>query len=241
MRVAFLNGSDSLDIAPATSTATVDERPSHGENWGSYENEEPETPTATLEEWGEWIVNTDTGEIVDCRSLYGIMVTDRESAEQVLAKFAEADKGILAEIAEYQAVTERIQARLNHMHARKKWLTDLYGHDLDRFAAASLSGAKRKSVPLTNGAIGYQRSQGSVKVVDMQAAVAWAKQHCCDAIRETVVVKPIKDAGLAGELPPCFSVSAPKDTFYIRSGIKLPASLPRLVKPKSSDTEDDSE
>lgn len=179
---------------------------------------QPETITTP-----EGYVITEEGEII--RHIdQPFAVVDRNSAEWVLQRLMDADAAIFAETARLTAVTEHIQARMKEQTRRRDWLRARFAHELEQYAAGQLVGQKARTLVLDHGKISFRRTSGSTQVLDMAAAVEWAKQNAPESLKitESVLVSPLKDRN---DLPEAiFEVTPPGDRCSIETGIKEIAS-----------------
>jgi len=176
---------------------------------------QPETVTTP----DGWIVDADTGEIIR-HSCDAFAVTDRDSAEWVLEKMQEVDASIVADEIRLRVIAERIQSRIKHQEQRRNWLRNRFAGELEEYAQSALTGQKARTLILDNGKISFRKTPGSTTVIDMAAAIVWAKSNAPDALKvtETVLVTPLKGRD---DLPEAiFTVTPPSEKCTIETGIK---------------------
>jgi len=175
---------------------------------------QPETITTP-----EGFVITEEGEII--RHIdQPFAVVDRNSAEWVLAKLMDADAAILAEQTRLAVITENIQARIKGHTQRRDWLRARFAGELEQYAAGQLTGQKARTLVLDHGKISFRKTPGSTTIIDMAAAVEWAKQNAPDALKitESVLVSPLKGRD---DLPEAiFTVTGPGEKCTVETGIK---------------------
>lgn len=79
---------------------------------------------------------------------------------------------------------------------------------------------KGKSLRLHTGVIAFRTVPGGPRVVDQAAALAWAKQHCPDAVRvrEELAVATLKAhvEASAGELPDGVDIVSASEVFSVK-------------------------
>ncbi|HXE63171.1 MAG TPA: hypothetical protein VN519_06495 [Bryobacteraceae bacterium] len=202
---------------------------------------EHNVPTAwTLEEYEEFIAGggsltvTDSGYVVDAetgecldhvdsiRSANPFRVTDRASADWVLAKILSAEADLAALDMEEAAIRENFERRRKRIESRRTWATTRFSAELEAFADSELAGGKAKTLTLTYGELSFRNNPGgAVSAKDQTAGIEWAEGHCPEAVIKTprLVVTPLKE--MIDQLPrDIFEVSEPSRTFTIKTGIK---------------------
>lgn len=170
---------------------------------------------------GDWVIDLSTGEILrHVQACDEFHVEDMASAEWVLERMAEVDGDILGLEARLAAITDQMGAMVRDRKNRREWLDRRFGAELEHFAAGELLGAKTRTLKTPYGSLSFRTSPGSIKVVNEEGALEWAKAHCPEAVKvkESVLVTPLK--GQEEMLPVAFfEVEGPKDRFYVKTGV----------------------
>jgi phage host-nuclease inhibitor protein Gam len=125
-------------------------------------------------------------------------VTDLSSAEWVLDKMAGHEAQIAALSMRLAAIQHNITTLVKQQNARRAFLEYRYGQELKAFARQNLKG-KSKTWRCAYGLVAFRKTQPGVVVWDEAAAIAWAKEHCPDAVKvkESFLVSVAKDAVFA--------------------------------------------
>ena len=166
-----------------------------------------------------FIVDTETGEVLGHAQAHERFVVDSSNAaEWVLERIQAADADVAACDARLKAISENIAAMRKEHEKRKDWLLMRFAAELEAFAAAELDGKKTRTFKTPFGSLSFRTAPGSVKVLDMEEAVKWAKMYEPEAVKvtETVLVSKVTHPN---SLPDCFEVSGPADKFYIKTGV----------------------
>jgi hypothetical protein len=181
---------------------------------GEIQAVQPDTITTTE----GYIMDADTGEVI--RHIDApFAVVDRNSAEWVLQKMMDADAAVFAEEARLAAITRHIQVRIKEQASRRDWLRARFAVELEQYAGGQLAGRKVRTLVLDYGKIAFRKTTGSTTVLNMPAAVEWARQNAPEAVKvaETVLVTPLKGRG---DLPlDIFTVTPPGEKCSIETGI----------------------
>ena len=166
-----------------------------------------------------FIVDTETGEVLGHAEAHErFTVDDAHAAEWVLERVQSADAEIAACDARFKAISENIAAMRKEHEKRKGWLLARFALELEAFASLELEGKKTRTFKTPYGSLSFRTVPGSVKVLDMEAAVKWAKMYEPDAVKVTESVL-VSKVGPTNALPDCFEVSASSDKFYIKTGV----------------------
>ena len=92
-------------------------------------------------------------------------------------------------INECRAYVEQVKAWAAIETARAKSdearLTAHFGAQLQAVAQSELEGAKRKSIALPSGSIGFRKHAETLEVQDEAAAIEWARANCPEAVKIT--------------------------------------------------------
>ncbi len=164
-------------------------------------------------------IDTDTGEILGLAEHDpAFHVTDRTSAEWVLEKLGRAAADLAALEVRRAAILANLDAQASQFNRRTDWLTARFGAELQDYATLMLIGAKRKSLQLDFGKLGFRKTNGSVKVFHAPSAIAWLQTHCPRALQPQepkILVSLIPDE-LRPELPThAFDYTPPENKFYV--------------------------
>lgn len=184
-----------------------------------YAWEEPQRETIVV---NGYLIDAETGEVLDIVEAPRpqFHVEDLASAEWVLEKMHEAEGRVAGLTARLAAITDQIGAMIREENRRSEWLQHRFGAELEAFAGRELQGQKSRSLKTPFGTLSFRSTPGSIRPLDKQGALAWAKEHAPDAVvtREDLVVTPLKDRT---DLPPIlFEVTPAGDRFYIKTGVK---------------------
>lgn len=179
---------------------------------------------AEIERHGEYLVDTETGEIVGLSHAAPEFRADTESSVKwVLQQMRKAECQLLALKAEKQQIMADLAVMEKAEQRRLDFLTWRFGADLEQYARHQLGDGKTKSLTTPFGRYGFRQSPGSVAVLPerIDEALDWCRHNCIRAIKTTqsVLVSEIKKSG---QLPPpaIFDVVAPHEKFYIDAGVK---------------------
>jgi len=96
-------------------------------------------------------------------------------------------------------------------------LKNLYSPQAEEFVRRSIKGKRKKSVSTFWGLAGYRKTRGSVEILLMEEAVAFAKKAGIELkVVETVNKTPLKEyIEKTGEIPPGVEYEPPHDEFYL--------------------------
>lgn len=149
--------------------------------------------------------------IKDLRSL-GWLIRRRGELDGEIARVRAARDQEVAELdLRAQTLVTRVQAELDRLD---QW----YGWQAEAFVSAEIKGKKKRSVPTLWGTAGYRKTQGSLKIEDMEQAVAFARENGIEVkVVESVNRTPLKKHLKAtGEIPPGTEYEPPEDKFYMQ-------------------------
>jgi phage host-nuclease inhibitor protein Gam len=134
----------------------------------------------------------------------------------------------LGEMCQLDALADRIKRQadvlLAQVERRRAAIQWKYGPAFHAAVDERLEGSKKRSVDFATGRAGYRKSVLSLDVVDKEAAVAWATEHCPLAVKFDVSRTELKKHLKAtGERPDGVEVNpAGEDRFY-------PATAPKRL------------
>lgn len=177
---------------------------------------------------GEWLVDPQTGEVVGhAEAKPEFHVVNDDTADWVCSLLSEADADMLALQAQADAIAKRMNQRIQRVQRRRDWVLMRFGQELERYVAERLAKGKTRTLTLPHASLSLRRTGGSITVIDIDAALAWARDMAPDAIRESTKYSIDKKVlrGREDLLPrTVFTVSAPADAFGIDTGIKPSAA-----------------
>jgi hypothetical protein len=107
-------------------------------------------------------------------------VTDEKSASWVVRKIVEARLRAAR-------VQEQLEAELRECRREEKWFLERFGPQLQQFAAQKLEGAKRKSLRLADGTLGFRTTPARLDVEDEKQLLEWARVNFRHAINFQVI------------------------------------------------------
>ena len=128
---------------------------------------------------------------------------------------------VLEKIADLRARAARIREHGEAMareHDREaEHLEWKYGAALQDLARRELEGARKKSLTLYHGVIGFRTKPAGVAITDDVAALSWARENCPAVVVERLDKKALGDALKgAGEVVPFAQFTPAEEVFYIR-------------------------
>ncbi len=94
---------------------------------------------------------------------------------------------------------------------------DPFLEPLQSWARAQLAGAKRKSMVLKNGTVGFRKSSAGAETVDEEKLVKWAEVECPDAVKKSIWTSVVAEwEKKEGELAPGRKTKPAEDKFYTK-------------------------
>jgi phage host-nuclease inhibitor protein Gam len=159
-------------------------------------------------------------------------VTDRKSADWVMAKKAEIAGNRVSIAAQYRAAVANFERLDKQEAAKEAALARRFDGELEAWAKEWLAGGKARSVQLLHGELAFRKSQGTTKITDMVRAVAFVREvGGAEDVKvvETVTATTLKKLASAtfadGIANPEFfafvETSGPRDNFKIETGVSL--------------------
>jgi hypothetical protein len=141
-------------------------------------------------------------------------VRDRDAAEWLVRKLIEAEAHI-------KQVRQQADRELRRTERERDFLLMRYGPQLERWTRLQVdqTQGRRKSVLLLSGTVGFRRIPAKLVVDDAMKAIAWARQHCLQAV---VVTEKLNKTSLAehvhetGELPDGARIQSASERFYAK-------------------------
>lgn len=166
------------------------------------------------------LVDPETGEAVEAPSFDADRITEAD-VDAMLERIAKAEGERFAAARLLAAGTERLTCELAKAQRKHEWLVSRFRPLLERFLRDNLRG-KSRSINRLYGRVGLRSVRGSVKVVDRDAALAFAEREAPAAIREkverSVSVELLRTMVDADRLPcDAFEVTLPRDVLYVET------------------------
>jgi len=149
-----------------------------------------------------------------------------EKVEWVLEKMLHRETTLAALKERKRALDANIDAMILAEQKALAGLHRRFGPDLEQFARAELfsRGARTKTLMTPFGSISFRIVQGTVKIVDMARAVAWAEDEAPDIVRKEVTPTDLADSwkrttGTEPEESPLLLVTPGGERMYVRTGV----------------------
>ena len=96
---------------------------------------------------------------------------------------------IEAEAMKLHAVKIQHDRKVNALRSKRKTLEYFYWERLKRVVLQDTTGRKKKSADYTYFRAGFRKQQTLVEVHDEEKAIAWAREHCPEAVAIKMVTK----------------------------------------------------
>lgn len=199
------------------------------------------SPGRTLIEHNGRLIDADTGEIIDAQenvvgdildsefpdgptaSRPDFVVRTNPEADWVLQCYQEVDSEIDRLQRLKKARIEQIDLMIKEQARRRRWLDRRFLTDLQQFAERALAVARKKSILLTFGTLGFRKGHSGYVVNDPVLAVEWAKTYAPDAVKvtESLLVSKLPDDPMCLEHAPYRAIAYKRgtDSFYLKTGI----------------------
>lgn len=128
----------------------------------------------------------ETGEVVEEKEPF--IPDTQDKVEWLLERMQKMDADLAALAARRTAVLENIESMRKEVSNRRAGLEYAYRPALEKFARAALesAGGKSKTWKCPFAKISFRATKGTNKIVDMEAAVAWATAHNAQEIVKVV-------------------------------------------------------
>ena len=136
-------------------------------------------------EWvDDYLIDLETGEIIATREP-AFRVYSIGSAEWVLDRIGRREAAIGALRARREAIINNLEAMIKAEQRRLDGLHYRFDGELESFARAELerTGGRTKTLRTAFGSVSFRIVKASRKIVDMTAAVAWAKDWMPEIVR----------------------------------------------------------
>ena len=149
-----------------------------------------ESAQLTTIEFDGYIINNETGEVVDLISpAQEFHVTDASSADWVLQKLCDAESEIARRRLIIASVIERQETEIRAQERRIEYLKFRFGQELEAFAKENLP-ANKKTWKGTYGEVSFRLTSPRLDVVNEGDAIRWAQANAPDAVKvETSLLK----------------------------------------------------
>lgn len=162
-----------------------------------------------------YLVDPETGEVhghVEATERF--MIDDDNKLEWALGKGMDLDAEIYALEMKRTAINEQIDRMQAQIEAKKSWWAARFMADIRRYAWDKLEGSKKRSLDTVFGRLSFRARAASIKIIDKEAALAWAKTNWPQAVKtvttETVLVTPLKGLRLPAD---AFDVTEASSSF----------------------------
>ncbi|RYZ64929.1 MAG: hypothetical protein EOP09_15130 [Proteobacteria bacterium] len=119
-------------------------------------------------------------------------VRDENSANWVVRKIAQAR----ARVDRMKGLKRSAGVEIKQADAEVKFFKERFGPELEAFAREMLFGSKKKSFKLLEGTLVFRTRPEKFSVTDHEAAVAWAKEFCPEAVQKVPTVTEVLDEAL---------------------------------------------
>jgi len=96
---------------------------------------------------------------------------------------------IEAEAMKLHAVKIQHDRKVNALRSKRKTLEYFYWERLKRVVLQDTTGRKKKSADYTYFRAGFRKQQTLVEVHDEEKAIAWAREHCPEAVAIKMITK----------------------------------------------------
>ena len=111
--------------------------------------------------------------------------------------------------------------KVRRVEREESQLLYLFGQQLQTWVRAELERLRhrRRTVFLPDGQVGYRRNPGRMLVEDEAAALAWAREHCPEAVRVTLSLNKtvLRETAERGNvIIPGARTVEPADEFFLR-------------------------
>lgn len=182
---------------------------------------------------GGFAVDPDTGEVIGMIDpITGQILTEVEVKQRFAVKDRETLEWAAHKLYRLRLEQQGIAARQAKLARQAKTLENAersffayFGADMASVVQQETEAAhaSKRSVDTDWGTMGFRKSPGSIKVVDEEAAIEWAKANCAEAVkvRESILTTPLK--GHEESLPDdLFEVVPAGDKFYYLDGLPKP-------------------
>jgi phage host-nuclease inhibitor protein Gam len=145
-------------------------------------------------------------------------VTELSAAAWCMRKAAVAEREIIRRQVYAEAMAQKYKAWAEAENKRDMDTVTIMAEFLRPWVAEQIKDGKKRSINLPDGVAGYRKQPDKVDITDEAAALAWAREHCPEAVKvvESVLKTPLK-AWIEdnGELPPGVDMSTGDEKFYI--------------------------
>lgn len=154
-----------------------------------------EKAVRNLEVVDDYLIDADTGEVLQHLGKPDFRIDSESAAEWVLEKRADAESRIVALKAKRDAVLANIDREIRHHEGRVKALDYRFGAELEQFARTRLTG-KRRTWACAYGSVAFKRQAARWRWTPdgKAAALEYARRHHPGLVR----VKTVEDVPFDG-------------------------------------------
>lgn len=168
-------------------------------------NEPPDGRDTATDSDG-WVFDVATGEVVGRLDADGFLVrdrfevTDNESADWVMRVRSDVEAEVAKLDLQFAAIRKLYEARRNAQYRRLAWWEFRFATSLIAFARSQLTG-KVRTWRGAFGSIAFRKTQGTTKVLDDEAALAFVKTYTPELVKvvESINLKAIMAAKAKAE------------------------------------------
>lgn len=139
----------------------------------------------------DWIIDTDTGEVVGIQGWQIDGHVEDEKALWILQKrMLETESKINAERLMMKSIVANCEARIKRLESRMKWLDLRYGVSAAQVAKSLLlKGSKTYTSPY--GKVSFRTTKDKLVIEDQESFLPWAIKHAPEAVKQSVLVSKL--------------------------------------------------
>lgn len=141
---------------------------------------------ASIEREDDFWINRMTGEIVALVEQPPRFEVDSESAAKwVLQKLMSEEASLMAVRLQQAAINKNLDTEARSHEQRIAYFHRRFDASLREFAERALEGKKTRTWRCAWGTVSFRKTSGTNKIIDLKAAVDWARRHVPTAIKTT--------------------------------------------------------
>jgi len=139
----------------------------------------------------DWIIDTDTGEVVGIQGWHiDGHVEDEKSLWTLQKRMLETDAKLSAERMMMKSIIANCELRIKRLESRAKYLDLRYGVSAAEVAKSLLlKGSKTYTSPY--GKIAFRTTKDKIVIDDQDAFLTWATKNCPESIKKSVLVSKL--------------------------------------------------